>query len=175
MKINILLKQTIPRLSLFVMFDLFFGDNQCVSNGFIGADFDAGQRLLIYKFSFIRVKIDGFQAIGMVLPASGKRRLGNSSTEIQNALGPFTPCATDTIVICLSHLVVMGLCMYRIWITQKNSKAQKYCLRSCYYNYFLACLAGCSAAEPLFRLIMDGLAGLAPYEVRLSFKGLEMV
>ncbi|XP_057544946.1 ABC transporter C family member 2-like [Amaranthus tricolor] len=101
----------------------------------------------------------------MVLPASGKRRLGNSSTEIQNALGPFTPCATDTIVICLSHLVVMGLCMYRIWITQKNSKAQKYCLRSCYYNYFLACLAGCSAAEPLFRLIMDGLAGLAPYEV----------
>ncbi|CAO2823372.1 unnamed protein product [Amaranthus hypochondriacus] len=94
------------------------------------------------------------------------------ATAVQNALGAFTPCATDTIVICLSHLVGMGLCLYRIWITQKNSKAQKYCLRSCYYNYFLACLAGCSAAEPLFRLIMgvsllnlDGQAGLAPYEV----------
>ncbi|KAL2944295.1 ABC transporter C family member 12 [Bienertia sinuspersici] len=94
------------------------------------------------------------------------------ATAVQNALGAYTPCATDSLVICLSHLVMLGLCLYRIWTTYKNPKAQKYCLRSNYYNYFLALLAGYSAAEPLFRLIMgvsvlnlDGQAGVAPYEV----------
>lgn len=94
------------------------------------------------------------------------------ATAVQNALGAFTPCATNTLVICVSHLVVLGLCLYRIWITYKDLKVEKFCLRSKYYNYFLALLAGYSAAEPLFRLIMgvsalnvDGQAGLAPYEV----------
>lgn len=98
------------------------------------------------------------------------------ATAVQNALGPYTPCATDTLVICISHLVMMGLCLYRVWTTHKNLKAQKYCLRSKYYNYFLALLAGYAAAEPLFRLIMgvsvlnlDGQAGLAPYEVCIFF------
>ncbi|KMT03936.1 hypothetical protein BVRB_8g187450 [Beta vulgaris subsp. vulgaris] len=94
------------------------------------------------------------------------------ATAVQNALGAFTPCATDTFVICISHLVMMGICLYRIWITHNNLKAQKYSLRSKFYNYLLALLAGYAAAEPLFRLIMgvsvlslDGQAGLAPYEV----------
>ncbi|XP_056689949.1 ABC transporter C family member 2-like [Spinacia oleracea] len=66
---------------------------------------------------------------------------------------------------------MMGLCVYRIWITNMNFKAEKFCLRSKYYNYFLALLAGYSAAEHLFRLIMgvsvlnlEGEAGLAPFE-----------
>lgn len=94
------------------------------------------------------------------------------ATVVENALGAYTPCATDTVVICISHLVLMGLCLYRIWITYKNAKVQRYSLRSKYYNYFLALLAGYCTAEPLFRLIMgtsvlnlDGQAGLAPYEV----------
>ncbi|KNA13623.1 hypothetical protein SOVF_112630 isoform A [Spinacia oleracea] len=94
------------------------------------------------------------------------------ATAVQNALGAFTPCTTDTIVICISHLAMMGLCVYRIWITNMNFKAEKFCLRSKYYNYFLALLAGYSAAEHLFRLIMgvsvlnlEGEAGLAPFEV----------
>ncbi|XP_021722834.1 ABC transporter C family member 1-like [Chenopodium quinoa] len=93
-------------------------------------------------------------------------------TAVQNALGAYTPCGTNSLVICVSHLVMMGLCLYRIWIIQNNVKAQKFCLRSKFYNYLLALLAGYSAAEPLFRLIMgvsvlnlDGQAGLAPYEV----------
>ncbi|XP_021729901.1 ABC transporter C family member 2-like [Chenopodium quinoa] len=93
-------------------------------------------------------------------------------TAVQNALGAYTPCGTNSLVICVSHLVMMGLCLYRIWVIQNNVKAQKFCLRSKFYNYFLALLAGYSAAEPLFRLIMgisvvnlDGQAGLAPYEV----------
>ena len=94
------------------------------------------------------------------------------ATVVENALGAYTPCATDTVVICISHLVLMGLCLYRIWITYKDAKVQRYSLRSKYYNYFLALLAGYCTAEPLFRLIMgtsvlnlDGQAGLAPYEV----------
>ena len=91
---------------------------------------------------------------------------------VQNALGAYTPWGTDSLVIGVAQLVMLGLCLYRIWTIQKNPKAQKYCLRSNLYNYFLALLAGYSAAEPLFRLIMgvsvlnvDGQSGIAPYEV----------
>lgn len=91
---------------------------------------------------------------------------------VENALGAYTPCAVDSIVICISHLVLIGLSLYRIWLIKKNFKAPRFCLRSKYYNYMLALLAGYSAAEPLFRLVMgislfnlDGQGGLAPYEV----------
>ncbi|KAH9613030.1 hypothetical protein KSS87_002578 [Heliosperma pusillum] len=91
---------------------------------------------------------------------------------VSNALGAFTPCATESIVICLSHLALMCLCVYRIWLTYKDLKVQRFCLRSKYYNYFLGFLAAYCTAEPLVRLIMrisvfnlDGQAGLAPYEV----------
>lgn len=91
---------------------------------------------------------------------------------VDNAFGVYTPCATDTLVISISHLILLSLCFYRIWRIKKDFKVQRFCLRSNYYNYMLALLAGYCTAEPLFRLIMgisvfnlDGLAGLAPFEV----------
>ncbi|KAL8138386.1 LOW QUALITY PROTEIN: hypothetical protein V2J09_004387 [Rumex salicifolius] len=90
---------------------------------------------------------------------------------VQNAFGAYTPCGVDSLVICISHLVLTGLSLYRIWLTKKNFKAPRFCLRSKYYNYMLATLAAYSTAEPLFRLVMgisafnlDGQSGLAPYE-----------
>ncbi|RVW98540.1 ABC transporter C family member 2 [Vitis vinifera] len=90
---------------------------------------------------------------------------------VDNAFGVYTPCATDTLVISISHLILLSLCFYRIWRIKKDFKVQRFCLRSNYYNYMLALLAGYCTAEPLFRLIMgisvfnlDGQAGLAPFE-----------
>ncbi|KAF2317859.1 hypothetical protein GH714_041178 [Hevea brasiliensis] len=34
---------------------------------------------------------------------------------VENAFGAYTPCATDTLVVVISHLVLVALCMYRIW------------------------------------------------------------
>ncbi|GKV32071.1 hypothetical protein SLEP1_g40702 [Rubroshorea leprosula] len=91
---------------------------------------------------------------------------------VANAFGAYTPCATDSLVISISHLVLLALCIYRIWLIKKDFKVQRFCLRSKYYNYFLALLASYSTAEPLYRLIMgisvlnlDGQTGLAPYEI----------
>uniref|UniRef100_A0A2P2LPQ9 Uncharacterized protein MANES_06G060900 n=1 Tax=Rhizophora mucronata TaxID=61149 RepID=A0A2P2LPQ9_RHIMU len=91
---------------------------------------------------------------------------------VENAFGAYTPCVTDTLVIVISHLVLMGLCFYRIWLIKKDSKVWRFCLRSKWYIYMLWLLALYSTAEPLFRLIMgvsvlniDGQTGLAPYEI----------
>jgi hypothetical protein len=95
------------------------------------------------------------------------------ATTVDNAFGAYTPCVVDSLVICISHLVLLGLCLYRIWlITDKNSKAQHYCLRTNYYNYSLGLLAAYCTVQPLFRLFMnvsifnlDGQTALAPFEV----------
>ncbi|KAJ6292464.1 hypothetical protein OIU78_024607 [Salix suchowensis] len=95
------------------------------------------------------------------------------ATAVDNAFGAYTPCVVDSLVICISHLVLLGLCLYRIWlINGKNSKAQKYCLRSNYYNYLLGLLAAYCTVQPLFRLFMnvsifnfDGQTALAPFEM----------
>ncbi|GKV52727.1 hypothetical protein SLEP1_g59297 [Rubroshorea leprosula] len=91
---------------------------------------------------------------------------------VANAFGAYTPCATDSLVISLSHLVLLALCVYRIWLIKKDFKVQRFCLKSKYYNYLLALLAGYCTAEPLYRLMMgisvlnlDGQTGLAPYEI----------
>ncbi|XP_028799317.1 ABC transporter C family member 2 [Neltuma alba] len=91
---------------------------------------------------------------------------------VQNAFGAYTPCAVDSLVIIISHLVLFGLCFYRIWLINKNFKVKRYCLRSKLYNYLLGLLAGYCTAEPLFRLVMglsvlnlDGKTGLAPFEM----------
>ncbi|KAI4297457.1 hypothetical protein L6164_037348 [Bauhinia variegata] len=91
---------------------------------------------------------------------------------VENAFGAYTPCAVDSLVITISHLVVLGLCFYRIWLIKKDLKAKRFCLRSKFYNYILGLLALYCTAEPLFRLIMgisalnlDGQAGLAPFEM----------
>nr|QGP74115.1 ABCC transporter [Sedum alfredii] len=93
------------------------------------------------------------------------------SKAVENAFGDYTPCVTDSLVVGISHLVLLSLCLYRIWLIKKSFKLQRFCLRSKLYNYFLGILASYCAAEPLFRLVMgisilnvDGQLGLAPYE-----------
>lgn len=94
------------------------------------------------------------------------------SQETNSAFGAFTPCAIDSVVGNVSHLVFLGLCLYRVWLININPKVQRYCLRSKFYNYVLAVLAACCAAEPLFRLVMgisifdlDKESSLAPFEM----------
>ncbi|KAL5577348.1 hypothetical protein UlMin_019047 [Ulmus minor] len=91
---------------------------------------------------------------------------------VDSAFGSYTPCAIDSLVISISHLVLLGLCCYRIWLIKRNSKAHRFCLRSNFYNYMLGLLAGLSTAEPLLRLVMDisifnldGKTGFAPFEI----------
>ncbi|GAB2214047.1 hypothetical protein Droror1_Dr00018380 [Drosera rotundifolia] len=91
---------------------------------------------------------------------------------VDSAFGAYTPCATDTLVMCISYLVLMGLCLYRSRLIRRNFKTQRYSLRSKFYSYVLALLAAYCAAEPLFRLVMgisvfnpDGQTSLAPYEI----------
>lgn len=95
---------------------------------------------------------------------------------VENAFGAYTPCATDSVVTCISHLALLGLCLYRIWLTKKDYKAHRFRLMSKYYNYILGLLAGYCIAEPLYRLIngisvlnVDGQKGLAPFEVGFIF------
>ncbi|KAL1187633.1 ABC transporter C family member 2 [Cardamine amara subsp. amara] len=90
--------------------------------------------------------------------------------QVDNAFGAYTPCATDSFVLGVSHLVMLVLCLYRIWLTLKNHKVERFCLRSKLYSYFLALLAAYATAEPLFRLIMGVSVldldepGLPPFE-----------
>ncbi|XP_011012564.1 PREDICTED: ABC transporter C family member 2-like isoform X4 [Populus euphratica] len=91
---------------------------------------------------------------------------------VENAFGAYTPCATDTLVVSLSYLVLMALCFYKIWLTKRDFKLQRFSLRSKWYGYLLALLALYSTAEPLYRLVMgisvlnlDGQTGLAPFEI----------
>ncbi|KAK9055990.1 hypothetical protein SSX86_027077 [Deinandra increscens subsp. villosa] len=94
------------------------------------------------------------------------------ATAVENEFGPYTPCATDSLVTGISQLVLLGACIYRIWVTKKNFKVQRFKLRSNIYNYWLGLLALYSTIEPLSRLIMgisafnvDGETALAPYEI----------
>ncbi|PSS35050.1 ABC transporter C family member 2 like [Actinidia chinensis var. chinensis] len=89
-----------------------------------------------------------------------------------NTFGAYTPCGMDSLVVCISHLVLLGLCFYRIWLIRKDVKAQRYRLRYNYYNYLLGLLAAHCTAEPLFRLVMgvsifnlEGQNGLPPFEM----------
>lgn len=91
---------------------------------------------------------------------------------VENAFGAYTPCATNSLVIGICHLVLLGLCINRLWRIKRDFSVQRFLLRSNYYNYFLGLLALYCTGEPLFRLIMgisvlnvDGQPGLAPYEV----------
>ncbi|KAL0305440.1 UNVERIFIED_CONTAM: ABC transporter C family member 2 [Sesamum radiatum] len=94
------------------------------------------------------------------------------SKAVENAFGAYTPCATNSLVICISHLVLLGLCLNRLWRLKKDFSVQRFRLRSNYYNYVLGLLAVYCTGEPLFRLVMgisafdvDGQHGLAPYEM----------
>ncbi|KAG2688836.1 hypothetical protein I3760_09G112600 [Carya illinoinensis] len=91
---------------------------------------------------------------------------------VDSAFSSYTPCAIDTLVISISHLVFLGLCSYRVCLIKNNSKAKRFQLRSNYYNYMLGLLAGYCTAGPLLRLMLgfsifnlDGQTGFAPFEV----------
>ncbi|KAG0501841.1 hypothetical protein HPP92_001913 [Vanilla planifolia] len=91
---------------------------------------------------------------------------------VENAFGAYTPCGMETIVHGISHLVLFGVCFYRIWRTKKDPTVGRYRLRSPYFNYFLGVLTLYCIAEPLFRLFsglslanLDEQSNLAPFEV----------
>ncbi|KAM6551931.1 hypothetical protein CsatB_001739 [Cannabis sativa] len=92
---------------------------------------------------------------------------------VESAFGSYTPCAIDSLVISTSHLVLLGLCVYRIWlIMSKNSKAQRFLLTSNYYNYLLGFMAAYCTVDPLLRLLkgislfsLTVHSGLAPFEI----------
>ncbi|CAK7350710.1 unnamed protein product [Dovyalis caffra] len=98
---------------------------------------------------------------------------GGWAKQEDSAFGAYTPCAIDSLVICISHLVLLGMCSYRIWLTiDNNSKAERYCLRRNYYNYMLGLLAAYCTVQPLLRLFMsvsifnlDGQISIAPFEM----------
>ncbi|KAK6781531.1 hypothetical protein RDI58_019327 [Solanum bulbocastanum] len=94
------------------------------------------------------------------------------SKAVENAFGAYTACGTNTLVISVSYLVLLALCLNRVWKMMKDLSVQRFRLRSNYYNYLLGLLAAYCTAEPLFRLVMqisalniDGQPGLAPYEI----------
>lgn len=100
---------------------------------------------------------------------------------VDNAFGAYTPCAIDSLVVVISHLLVLGLCIYRIWLMKKSSAVQRFCLKSKIYNYVLCLLAGYCTSVLLFKLIMgisvlnlDGQAALGPYEVECSLQYFEL-
>lgn len=80
--------------------------------------------------------------------------------EVDSAFGAYTPCAIDSLVICISHLVLLGLCLYRIWlIIDNNTKVKKYCLRTNYYNYMLG-FFGCLLHSSAFIKVVYGCLNL---------------
>ncbi|XP_051129037.1 ABC transporter C family member 12-like isoform X2 [Andrographis paniculata] len=92
--------------------------------------------------------------------------------ETNSTFGAYAPCAIDSVVGNVSHLVLLALLLYRIWLITMNPKLKRFILRSNLYNYALALLSSCCAAQPLFRLIMgisifnlDGEMSLAPFEI----------
>lgn len=94
------------------------------------------------------------------------------SKAVENAFGAYTPCGTNSLVISVSYLVLLSLCLNRLWKMMKDLSVQRFRLRSNYYNYMLGLLAAYCTAEPLFRLVMqisalniDGQPSLAPYEI----------
>ncbi|XP_027190692.1 ABC transporter C family member 12-like [Cicer arietinum] len=91
---------------------------------------------------------------------------------VDSAFGSYTPCAINTLVNSTSNLVLMGLCLYRIWLISCNVKAQRFCLKSNYYNYVLGMLACYCAVQPLWRLVIGDSAfnlneetSFAPFEI----------
>uniref|UniRef100_A0A7N0T3Q1 ABC-type xenobiotic transporter n=1 Tax=Kalanchoe fedtschenkoi TaxID=63787 RepID=A0A7N0T3Q1_KALFE len=100
--------------------------------------------------------------------------------EADSALGAYTSCGIDSLVVSVSCLVLMGMCFYRIWLTKRSLKARRFLMRSKFVQYILMVLAGYCALEPLFRILMDisvfnldGQITLAPVEsVSLAIQAL---
>lgn len=100
---------------------------------------------------------------------------GKWATLVTNAFGAYTPCAIETMVVALSHLVLWCLICYRIWLISKDFSVKRFRLQSSLFNYVLGALAAYNTAEPLYRAVMgisvvnlDGQGSLAPFEVSSS-------
>ncbi len=98
---------------------------------------------------------------------------GGVWSDVENAFGAYTPCGTETLVVCISYFALFGVCFYRIWRTTRDYTVQRYKLRSPYYNYMLGLLVVLCIAESLYRIAtgtsimnLDGETSLAPFEVR---------
>lgn len=98
---------------------------------------------------------------------------GGVWSDVENAFGAYTPCGTETLVVCISYFALFGVCFYRIWRTTRDYTVQRYKLRSPYYNYMLGLLVVLCIAESLYRIVtgtsimnLDGETSLAPFEVR---------
>uniref|UniRef100_A0A7N0VJT6 ABC-type xenobiotic transporter n=1 Tax=Kalanchoe fedtschenkoi TaxID=63787 RepID=A0A7N0VJT6_KALFE len=90
----------------------------------------------------------------------------------ESALGPYTPCCIDTLVVSFSNLVLMCLCIHRILLIQKSHTVHKYQLTSRKYHIVLIILAALLTSEPLFRILsdtsifnLDHQPGLPPFEL----------
>ncbi|CAI9269853.1 unnamed protein product [Lactuca saligna] len=90
-----------------------------------------------------------------------------------SALGAYTPCGIESFVGCISNVVLMGLCLYRLWLIMRDFRVQRFCLRSKYYNYMLAFLAGYCASESLYRLLFD--VSMFEFDVQSSLAPFEAV
>lgn len=100
---------------------------------------------------------------------------GGVWSDLENAFGAYTPCGTETLVVCISYFALFGVCFYRIWRTTRDYTVQRYKLRSPYYNYMLGLLVVLCIAESLYRIAtgtsimnLDGETSLAPFEVTSS-------
>uniref|UniRef100_A0A7N0VJV5 ABC-type xenobiotic transporter n=1 Tax=Kalanchoe fedtschenkoi TaxID=63787 RepID=A0A7N0VJV5_KALFE len=97
----------------------------------------------------------------------------------QSALGSYTPCGINTLVVPVSNVFLMCICIYRILLIKKSHKVHRYKLTSRGYHLILILLSGLSTAEPLFRIAFDisifnvgEQPGLPPFEfVSLLMEG----
>lgn len=142
---------------------------------------DAGYMIFIWSRGRVPESIDSCRGLHKVLLTMAFKPLdwycqpvanGVWSKAVENAFGAYTPCGTNSLVISVSYLVLLALCLNRLWKMMKDLSVQRFRLRSNYYNYMLGLLAAYCTAEPLFRLFMqisalniDGQPSLAPYEV----------
>ncbi|KAH9796194.1 ABC transporter C family member 2 [Citrus sinensis] len=54
---------------------------------------------------------------------------GTWAKTVDSTFGAYTTCAVDSLVISISHSVLLGLCIFRIWLMNKNSKARRWYVR----------------------------------------------
>lgn len=122
-----------------------------------------------FSFQFGYSRRMGFEALNWYCKPVAE---GFWEKTVDGAFGAYTPCAIDSLVMLVSQFVLLGLCLYRIWIIFCNAKAQIYVLRNKYYNCVLGILACYCVVEPVLRLVlrislfsMDEETHLPPFEV----------
>ncbi|KAH9747851.1 ABC transporter C family member 2 [Citrus sinensis] len=80
---------------------------------------------------------------------------GTWAKTVDSTFGAYTTCAVDSLVISISHSVLLGLCIFRIWLMNKNSKARRITL------YLYISMVFCQALFGI--LILVYIPNLDPY------------